>query len=75
MGWANGIFLADRTWQLVRKYVPEEHRRETAREIIKLFEDQDADDYEDDLLLVTDAGLRWFLDWEDRSCRRGDPLK
>lgn len=73
MGWSSGSYLAEETWDLVRKYVPEEKRMEVAHSILELFSNHDADGW--DILggLVEDAGWaevcvcgRYY--WREEEC-------
>lgn len=57
MGWASGSEIAERTWDLVREYIPEGVREGIAREFIEPFEDADCDTIYECEQLVKDAGL------------------
>lgn len=55
MGWAAGSGLADEVWGIVREFVPPHKRKAIAREIIEIFEGEDADDWCGDMLIEEDA--------------------
>jgi hypothetical protein len=57
MGWSGGTSLAEEVWSKVRKYVPKNSRETVAREVIKLFEDYDADGWCRETVLEKDANL------------------
>lgn len=56
MGWASGSQLADEVWGIVREFVPHHKRRTIAREIIDVFENEDADAWDENDLICEDAG-------------------
>ena len=55
MGWASGSYFADDVWHVVKPHIEPSKRREVARELIRVFCSQDADDWYDQQILV-DAG-------------------
>ena len=55
MGWASGSLIAEEVWGIVREYNPPTKRKQTAREIIEVFENEDADAFEDEQLIMQDA--------------------
>ncbi len=57
MGWCGGSALAESVWAIVRKYVPKNRRKEVARELIDLFEGEDADTMQEAEILYKDSGL------------------
>ena len=57
MGWSGGSLIAERVWQLVQVYVPGDCRERIAREIIDIFEDEDADTMEEARTLWADANM------------------
>lgn len=57
MGWATGSELANDTYKVVRRYIPEKARKRIARKIIDLFQNHDADDWQEYDLIVKDAEL------------------
>lgn len=57
MGWASGSELAEKLWEGVREFVPEEDRGVVAKFFIDAFEDQDCDTIYECEQLVKDAGL------------------
>jgi hypothetical protein len=56
MGWASGSEIAEEVWGIVRAFVPVRKRKEVAQEIIEVFENEDADAFEDEMLICQDAG-------------------
>ena len=55
MGWAAGSVIANDVWQIVRNYIPEHERKDVAEKIIRIFKDEDADDWSSDQLIYEDA--------------------
>lgn len=45
MGWSSGSELAEKTWALVRQFVPKDKMKATAEAFIDAFENEDADDF------------------------------
>lgn len=45
MGWSGGSELGERTWALVRQFVPPSEIKQVAEKFISAFEDEDADDF------------------------------
>jgi hypothetical protein len=58
MGWSSGSILASDAWELVRPFIKESKRKETADKFMKLFENMDADDFDGTSTLEKDAGRR-----------------
>lgn len=56
MGWSGGEILLGKVWTKVRKYVPEEDRREVFAGLASAFWDHDAD---------TLGNLLWNMDWDE----------
>lgn len=56
MGWATGSYIAEEVWGIVREFIPIRKRKVVARDIIEVFENEDADDFSDDMLICEDAG-------------------
>jgi hypothetical protein len=65
MGWAAGNELADEVWGIVREYIPTHQRKVIAREIIEVFEREDADAWDGGTLIEEDADLYQADDGED----------
>ena len=55
MGWCTGSYLAEDLWNTIRGYIPEDKRKDIARNIIEIFNEQDADCWDDDMNIVKDA--------------------
>jgi hypothetical protein len=55
MGWSSGSALADEIWDTVGIYIPKEEKKRIANHILKLFENQDADDFDYDMQIMKDA--------------------
>jgi len=56
MGWCSGSYLAQDTWNLVRKHIPVKERKKIAKKFLAKFEDHDADDWDSTSTLCQDAG-------------------
>jgi putative lipoic acid-binding regulatory protein len=59
MGWASGSELADDVWKVVKKYIPKDKKKEVAIKIVDLFQDYDADAWENDGIAKV-AYPEWF---------------
>ena len=47
MGWGSGSCLAEKVWQIVSPYLPEELKPKIAKRICEAFEDMDCDTLEE----------------------------
>ena len=56
MGWARGSGIAEEIWGIVREFIPVRKRELVANDIIEVFEDEDADDWDGTSLIEEDAG-------------------
>jgi hypothetical protein len=54
MGWCSGSYLADDIYNIVRKYIPKNKRKEIANKIYDMFCDQDADSWKEDMNIIKD---------------------
>jgi hypothetical protein len=57
MGWTRGSEIANDVWEAVGKYVPDEHKRDVARELVDIFESHDCDTMDEAEALMKDAKL------------------
>lgn len=57
MGWSSGSYLAEDIYVKIRKYIPKNKREEIASFIYDKFRDLDADDWDDSMLIIKDAGF------------------
>lgn len=46
MGWCTGSYMADDIWDRIKNYIPEENKRQVAKEIVDIFCEEDADDWD-----------------------------
>ena len=56
MGWAHGSRLANELWNFIRPHISPEDFCHCAQEILRLFKEEDADDFYPDDQLIIDAG-------------------
>lgn len=71
MGWAAGSEIAEEVWGIVREYIPAHKRRIIAKDIIEIFEDEDADAWDGTSLIEEDADHNVF---EDEELKEEDDL-
>lgn len=57
MGWGSGVDVAEDVWDLLKKYVPKNKRKEAARAVIEIFENHDCDTLQDSEELMLAAGI------------------
>lgn len=55
MGWASGSYMSIELWDKIRDYVKPDKQHYVAKTILKIFRDEDADDYCGDSQLEKDA--------------------
>jgi hypothetical protein len=58
MGWCEGSQLAEEVWEAVKPHIAKEHRCHMARKLLKMFEDHDADDFNDDMDIMQYANAK-----------------
>lgn len=56
MGWSSGSELAGNIWGLISNYIPEDKKKEVAKDLIQLFEYRDCDTLHECRDLMLDAG-------------------
>lgn len=45
MGWCAGSYIAQEVWDLVEEHIPKKKQKQIAQEIVKIFNEHDADDW------------------------------
>lgn len=55
MGQCFGNYIAEDVWDSVRKFVPRDKREKLALKIINIFNEHDADNWENNMHIVRDA--------------------
>lgn len=58
MGWCSGSIIAEELWNDIRKYIPKEKEKIVAEKIFHIFDDNDADCWDDDMNLIRDAKIK-----------------
>lgn len=56
MGWCSGSLIAEDLWNEIKDDIEPRRRRHVALRIVKIFSDEDADCWDDDMNVIKDSG-------------------
>ena len=67
MGWCSGSELAEEVWVLVKKYIDPKDYKHVSHCMLSLFENHDADAFDNEMEIIKDSGLakKWEEEEDD----------